>query len=77
MPDLQRALVLELMGRYAQAIGPARDAARASSRDWRTWLVLSRLQAEAGRPGPSVAGYERAKSLNPRSVVFTARERPG
>ena len=76
-PDLQRALVLEQMGRYAAAVGPARDATEAASKDWRTWLVLSRLQAEAGRPGPSIAAYERAKSLNPRSIVFTASQAAG
>jgi O-Antigen ligase len=76
-PSLQRALILELMGKYDAAVGPARDATRAGSRDWRTWLVLSRVEAESGRPGPSTAAYERAKSLNPRSALFAAAEAPG
>jgi hypothetical protein len=75
-PDLQRALVLELMGRREAALAPAREATQASSRDWRSWLVLSRLQAETGRPAGAVASYERAKSLNPRSIVFAAAEAP-
>src|SRR5215210_361375 len=73
-PDLQRALVLEQMRRYGEAVGPARDATEAASKDWRTWLVLSRLQAEAGKPDASVAAYVRAQRLNPRSVIFQATE---
>jgi hypothetical protein len=76
-PDLQRALVLELMGRYDAALAPARDATRAASQDWRNWLVLSRLQAEAGNGDGSVAAYERARRLNPRSVIFAAAQAPG
>ena len=72
MPNLQRALVLELMGRYGDAAGAAREATRAASRDWRTWLVLSRLEAEVGRPQAAIAAYQRAKILNPRSVLFQA-----
>jgi hypothetical protein len=69
-PDIQRALVLELMGKYHEAVGPAEEATRAGSEDWRNWLVLSRLQAEAGRAAASVAAYKRARRLNPRSVLF-------
>ena len=76
-PDLQQALVLELMGKYDAAVAPARDATQAASRDWRTWLVLSRLQAEAGRPAASISAYERARSLNPRSMLFKAAQTPG
>jgi hypothetical protein len=76
-PDLQRALVLELMGKHDAAVRPASDATKAASRDWRTWLVLSRLEAEAGHPGASINAYERAKSLNPRSLLFSASETPG
>jgi O-Antigen ligase len=70
-PDLQRALVLELMGNYEEAVEPAREATQAAAQNWRTWLVLSRLQAEAGRPAASVAAYERARRLSPRSALFT------
>jgi tetratricopeptide (TPR) repeat protein len=76
-PDLQRALVLELMGRFDAALAPARDATRAASHDWRNWLVLSRLQAEAGDADGSVAAYERARTLNPGSVIFAAAQVPG
>jgi hypothetical protein len=75
--DLQKALVLERMGDVASAVGPARDATAAASRDWRAWLVLSRLEAENGHAGAAIDAYERAKSLNPRSVVFAASEASG
>jgi O-antigen ligase len=75
-PDLQRALVLEQMGKPDAALAPARDATAAASRDWRTWLVRSRIEAEAGDPGGSIASYRRAKSLNPRSILFAAAETP-
>jgi tetratricopeptide (TPR) repeat protein len=75
-PDLQRALVLELMGKDVAATEPASDATRAASQDWRNWLVLSRLEAEAGRPDAAIAAYKRAKSLNPRSVLFAQTGTP-
>jgi len=76
-PDLQRALVLEQMGRYGAAIRPARDATDAASQDWQAWLILSRIEAEAGLPEASIAAYQRAKRLNPRSTLFAAAEAPG
>jgi tetratricopeptide (TPR) repeat protein len=76
-PQLQRALVLELMGRYDAALDPARAATAAASQDWRTWLILSRLEAEAGRAAASINAYQRAKTLNPRSILFTTAEAPG
>jgi hypothetical protein len=75
-PDMQQALVLELMGNYRGALAPARDATHAAAKDWRAWLVLSRLEAEAGHAAASAIAYERAKSLNPRSVLFQAAELP-
>ena len=35
-----------------------------------TWLIVSRLEAEAGRPDASVAAYLRSRSLNPQSPLF-------
>ena len=72
-PDLQQALVLELMGSYRDAVDHAREATQASSRDWRTWLILSRLQVEANEPAASVNSYLHAKSLNPRSPLFASQ----
>jgi hypothetical protein len=71
-PLLQEALVLELQGDFGAAAASARDASAAASHDWRTWLVLSRTEAEAGDAAASVAAYRRARSLNPRSPLFAA-----
>jgi hypothetical protein len=69
-PPLQRALVLELAGRYADGAAAAAAATRSAPTDWRNWLVLSRLDAERGAPGPALAAFRRARALNPHSLVF-------
>ncbi|MEA2299703.1 MAG: hypothetical protein QOE44_238 [Solirubrobacteraceae bacterium] len=69
-PPLQRALVLELAGRYADGAAAAAAATRSAPTDWRNWLVLSRLDAERGAPGPALAAFRRARTLNPHSLVF-------
>ena len=54
--------------------GRRREAARAAtereSTNWRTWLVLSRIEAERGRADAAVRDYQEARSLNPRSELF-------
>lgn len=69
-PHLQQALVLELQGELGAAITAAREATDAEPTNWRTWLVLSRLEAQAGNTRGSVAAYREARSLNPRSPLF-------
>jgi O-antigen ligase len=69
-PHLQAALVLELQHNYPAAIAQANEAIRNEPQNWSNWLILSRLEAEGGHAKPSVAAYERARSLNPRSDVF-------
>jgi hypothetical protein len=69
-PRLQEALILELQGNFDAAAVDARAATRAEPTNWRTWLVLSRLEAERGNAQASVRAYRQAKSLNPRSVLF-------
>jgi O-antigen ligase len=69
-PALQQALVLELQGDLAGAIEAARAATEAEATNWRTWLTLSRLQAQAGDYDSAVAAYQEARELNPRSVLF-------
>ncbi len=56
--------------RYPAALAAARRATRDESRNWSNWLVLSRIEAEAGHAKASVAAYRRARSLNPRSSLF-------
>jgi O-antigen ligase len=69
-PRLQEALVLELMGNLPEAASAAHEATERESTNWRTWLVLSRIEAERGRAKPSVAAYVKAKSLDPLSPLF-------
>ena len=69
-PEIQTALVLELQHDLTGAAAAARQATLDEPANWQTWLVYSRLEAEAGQPSASVAAYRRARSLNPRSPLF-------
>lgn len=69
-PRLQQALVLEVEGDLAAAEEAARAATERESTNWRTWLVLSRIEAERGMAGAAVRDYRRARSLNPNASLF-------
>ena len=69
-PYLQKALVLERLGRPEPAVNAARRATRKESTNWKTWLVLSRLEAEAGNAQAAVDAYLEGRRLNPRSGIF-------
>jgi O-antigen ligase/polysaccharide polymerase Wzy-like membrane protein len=69
-PQIQLALVLELDGDVHGALAAAHTAAANEPGDWSTWLIVSRLEAEAGHPGASVAAYLRSRALNPKSPLF-------
>jgi O-Antigen ligase len=69
-PRIQLALVLELQGDVRGALAAARAATGDEPDNWSAWLVVSRLEAEAGRPAASVAAYRRSRSLNPQSPLF-------
>ncbi len=62
--------MLELQHDIPGALAAARKATRDEPQNWTGWLILSRLEAEAGHARASVAAYKRAKSLNPYSPVF-------
>lgn len=70
-PRLQEALLLEQEGRLRPAAAAARAATERESTNWRTWLVLSRIEAERGRAAAAVSDYRKARSLNPRSYLFS------
>ncbi|HET7121238.1 MAG TPA: O-antigen ligase family protein [Solirubrobacterales bacterium] len=70
-PRLQLALVYEEAGEFDRAAAAAAAATERESTNWRTWLVLARIEAERGRADAAVAAYREAKRLNPRSSVFT------
>jgi len=69
-PRLQQALVLEELGALDQAAEAARSATEHGSTNWRSWLVLSRIEARRGQAVAAVAAYKRARSLNPYSPLF-------
>ena len=69
-PALQQAMVLELQGDLEGALAAAHKATEAEPTNWRTWLILSRLEAQAGDEFASQQAYDEARSLNPRSALF-------
>ena len=69
-PYLQKALVLERLGRLGPAANAARRATRKESTNWKTWLVLSRLEAEAGNAQAAVDAYLEGRRMNPGSKIF-------
>lgn len=69
-PRLQQALVLEQLGDLDAAAAAARGATERESTNWRTWLVLSRIEARRGKAAAAVSAYRRARSLNPNSPLF-------
>lgn len=69
-PRLQQALVLEAAGDLAAAQAAARAATERESTNWRTWLVLSRIEAERGKAAAAVRDYRTTRSLNPHFALF-------
>jgi hypothetical protein len=69
-PRIQRALVLETSGWLDAAAVAARTATEQEPSNWRSWVTLSRLEAERGDVAKSVAAYRKAKELNPRSPIL-------
>lgn len=69
-PKLQEALLLEQAGDLRSAAALAAEATAAEPTNWRTWAILSRIEAERGRAPQAVAAYERARALDPRSPLF-------
>jgi hypothetical protein len=72
-PRLQEALVLESQGSLTAAAEAARAATERESTNWRTWLVLSRIEAELGDASAAVRAYRQARMLNPFSELFERR----
>lgn len=69
-PYMQEALVLELGQELEPAARAARRATEKEPTNWRTWFVLSRIEAERGRVRASINAYRKAMSLNPRALIF-------
>jgi hypothetical protein len=69
-PRVQAALLLEGQGEYAAAASAAAAATEREPTNWRTWLLLSRIEAKQGRVDAAISDYRKARSLNPLSPVF-------
>ncbi len=69
-PRLQEALVRESLGDLAGAGTAVAAAAERDPRNWRIWLIRSRIAARNGDTAGAIAAYREAKSLNPRSPLF-------
>jgi hypothetical protein len=69
-PRLLEALVLERQRQLDEAATAAREATSKERTNWRTWLILSRIEAERGRTDASLSAYRQARRLNPRSGVL-------
>ena len=69
-PYIQEALVEEERGDLPAALAAARVASDKEPTNWRTWFVLSRLEARNGDARAAVEAYREAQSLNPRSPLF-------
>jgi Flp pilus assembly protein TadD len=67
---LQRALLLERLGREADAAADARRATDREPTNWKHWLILARIEAERGHIDAALAAVRRAAALNPRAPLF-------
>jgi O-antigen ligase len=74
-PHLQQALLLEAQGDFPAAEAEAKAATERESTNWRTWLILSRIEAQRGQAQAALAAYRKARSLNPDSSIFAEAER--
>jgi hypothetical protein len=66
----QRALVLAESRHLARAVDAAREATSDEPTNYRTWLLLARLEAERGRAAEAIDAYDTAFEQNPNSIAF-------
>jgi Flp pilus assembly protein TadD len=77
-PRVQEALLLESKGEYAPAEEAARAATEREPTNWKTWLLLSRIEAQQGRAEAALRDFRAARSLDPLSEIFAdSRAGPG
>lgn len=72
-PRLQEALLLESAGQLTAAVQQARAATTDEPTNWRTWLIRTRIEAEAGHVVEAVRSYRRFRQLNPTSSLLALR----
>jgi O-Antigen ligase len=66
-PYVQLALVTEQLGELEAAHGAVLEAIERDPRDWRSWLIRTRLEAQLGLVAEARQSLRRLKELNPRS----------
>lgn len=69
-PYVQRALVLEGAGQLPQAIAALERAADRAPSDWRTHLLIARMEARRGDATAALRAFRRAQALRPRGKFF-------
>ena len=72
-PRVQLALVYERQGRLRDARDSIQAALARDRSDWRSWLIAARIQSEAGNAAAARADSEHARSLNPKSPIWSQR----
>ena len=75
-PSLQEALVLEAQGNLGKAVVAARDATHQESTNWRTWLTLSRIEAERGNVEAQRSPPIEPPALSTRAPPYSRPRRP-
>ena len=72
-PYLQLALVEESAGDLVAARRSIQAAIRRDRQDWRPWLAAARIEARLGDATAAAHSYAQARSLDPRSPLFSRR----
>jgi O-antigen ligase len=62
-PYLQRGLISEQRGQPEPAIVDLRRAIQREPTNWRLWVVMARLEAQAGRPAAALEAWRRSREL--------------
>jgi len=69
-PYLQRALLAESVGELRAARRDMMRAAERDSADWRIPLLLSRVEAQRGRPRAALRAFRQARERRPLAGIF-------
>jgi tetratricopeptide (TPR) repeat protein len=70
-PYVQRGLISEFTGRFADARVDLQRAVAREPTNWKPRLLLARVEAEQGDAAAALATFRAAKALRPTSIFFT------
>jgi hypothetical protein len=68
-PRLQEAVILEQLGKLNAAAAAAAEATRKDHTNWRTWLILGRIEAERGDIHASLRAYHNVAPPKHLSII--------